>query len=141
MNPVLKNSLMIFGGLIAGSVVNMSIISISGFIIPPPEGADITTLEGLRESMHLFEPKHFLFPFLAHAIGTFVGAFLVAYFAASHHLKCALGIGAFFLLGGSINVYLLPSPLWFSIADLIGAYIPMAYFAAKWAISLKNKNE
>lgn len=138
MNPILKNTLSIIGGLIAGSVVNMGIISLSGTIIPPPDGADVTTMEGLRDSMHLFEPKHFLFPFLAHALGTFVGALLSSYFAASHHLKCAFGVGAFFLIGGIINVFLLPSPLWFSILDLAGAYLPMAYFAGKWASSIKN---
>lgn len=49
---------------------------ISGSIIPPPEGADNTTMEGLKASMHLFQPKHFLMPFLAHALGTFGGALL-----------------------------------------------------------------
>jgi hypothetical protein len=39
----------------------MSIIMISGSIIPPPAGADITTTEGLTASMHLFEPRHFIF--------------------------------------------------------------------------------
>src|SRR5690606_40560173 len=57
-------------------IVNMSIIMISGSIIPPPEGADTTTTEGLKAAMHLFEPKHFLLPFLAHALGTLVGAFV-----------------------------------------------------------------
>ena len=42
----------------------------SSSLIPPPEGADVTTLEGLKTSMHLFQPKHFLMPFLAHALGT-----------------------------------------------------------------------
>ena len=32
--------------------------------------------------MHLFEPKHLVFPFLAHAVGTLVGA-LVAYLVAA----------------------------------------------------------
>jgi hypothetical protein len=28
---------------------------------------------------------------------------------------------------------MLPSPLWFTIVDLAGAYLPMAYFATKLA--------
>jgi hypothetical protein len=131
MNPILRNTLAVIIGLFVGSVVNMGIILISGSIIPPPNGADVTTMEGLQATMHLFEPKHFLFPFLAHAIGTFAGALTTVLIAASHKTKLAFVIGAFFLLGGIVNVYSLPSPLWFSAVDLIFAYLPMAYLALK----------
>jgi hypothetical protein len=75
------------------------------------------------------EPKHFLLPFLAHALGTFAGAFLTATLAATHKMKFALGIGAWFLLGGILNIMMLPSPVWFTLVDLAGAYFPMAYLA------------
>lgn len=133
MNPILKNITAVIAGIIFGSLVNMGIINISGSVIPPPEGSDATTMEGLKASMSLFEPKHFIMPFLAHALGTFAAAFLATKIAASHRMKFALGIGFFFLAGGITNVILLPSPLWFSILDLVGAYIPMAYLANKLA--------
>ncbi len=120
-------------GALIGGMVNMGIIMISGSIIPPPNGADVTTVEGLKASIHLFEPKHFIFPFLAHALGTFVGAWLAAWIAASHKMRFAIGIGILFLIGGITNVFLLPSPLWFNVLDLVGAYIPMAYLAGKLA--------
>lgn len=124
-------------GIIVGSIVNMALISVSGSIIPPPEGADITTMEGLKAAMHLFEPIHFIFPFLAHALGTFVGAFIAARIAANRKMNYAIGVGIFFLLGGIANVYLLPSPTWFAIVDLAGAYIPMAYVGGKLALKMK----
>lgn len=133
MSPILKNIIAVVVGIVVGSIVNMAIISISGSIIPPPEGADVTTMEGLKNSMHLFEPKNFVFPFLAHALGTLVGAFLVAKIAASHKMKFAYAIGFFFLLGGITNVFLLPSPIWFTLLDLIGAYLPMAFIGGKLA--------
>ena len=64
MNSTVKNILAVVAGLVIGSIVNMGLITISGSIIPPPEGVDNTTMEGLKESMHLFQPKHFIFPFL-----------------------------------------------------------------------------
>jgi hypothetical protein len=133
MNPIVKNILAIIAGLVAGSAVNMGIIMISGSIIPPPEGVDNTTMEGLKAGMHLFQPKHFLFPFLAHALGTFVGALQAAIIAANRKMLFALVIGIFFLAGGIANILMLPSPLWFTIVDLAGAYLPMAYFATKLA--------
>ncbi len=81
--------------------------------------------------MPLFETKHFLTPFLAHAIGTFAGAMLTAFIAASRKLQLALFIGVFYLAGGVTAVFLLPSPTWFTITDLVLAYIPMAYLAGK----------
>ena len=133
MNSTVKNILAVIAGLVIGSIVNMGIIMISGSIIPPPEGADVTTMEGLKEAMHLFEPKHFIFPFLAHALGTLVGAAVAATIAANHKMKFAIGIGCFFLLGGIINVFMLPSPTWFAIVDIVGAYIPMAWIGSKLA--------
>ncbi len=133
MNPILRNILAVVAGLVVGSVVNMGIIQISGSIIPPPEGADNTTMEGLKASMHLFQPKHFLFPFLAHALGTLAGAIIATLIAASHQLKFALAIGVFFLIGGISTVVMLPSPLWYTLVDLLGAYLPVAWLGFKLA--------
>ena len=130
MNKTVRNILAVIAGAVVGSLVNMGIIMVSGSIIPPPEGVDNTTVEGLKAGIHLFLPKHFLFPFLAHALGTFVGALLTAFIATNRKLLFAMIIGVFFLAGGIGNVLMLPSPLWFTLVDLIGAYFPMAFLAA-----------
>lgn len=130
MNPIIRNILAVIVGLVVGSVVNMSLIMVSGSIIPPPEGADVTTVEGLKASIHLFEPKHFVFPFLAHALGTFVGALLAALIASNRKLIFAMVISVFFLVGGIANVMMLPAPMWFNMLDIVGAYLPMGYVAA-----------
>lgn len=130
MNKTVRNILAVIAGAVVGSVVNMGIIMVSGSIIPPPEGVDNTTVEGLKAGIHLFQPKHFLFPFLAHALGTFVGALLTAFIATNRKLLFAMIIGVFFLAGGIGNVLMLPSPLWFTLVDLIGAYLPMAFLSA-----------
>ncbi|WP_300026376.1 hypothetical protein [uncultured Maribacter sp.] len=127
MNPVVKNILAVVAGVVVGSIVNMGIIMISGSIIPPPEGGDITTMEGLKATMHLFEPKHFIFPFLAHALGTLVGAFVATKIAATRKMLMALVIGLFFLIGGTANIAMLGGPMWFTALDIIVAYMPMAY--------------
>lgn len=129
MNPLIKNILALIAGLVVGSIVNMSLIMISGSVIPPPEGADNTTMDGLKATMHLFEAKHFIFPFLAHALGTLTGAITAIKIAATHQTKLGYAIGGLFLLGGIYSVMNLPSPLWFSVLDLVAAYIPMAWLA------------
>ena len=123
MNSTFKNVLVVIAGIIIGSIVNMGIIMISGSI----------TMEGLKSTMHLFEPKHFLFPFLAHALGTLVGAFVAAKIAATRKQLIALLIGVFFLIGGSISISMLDGPMWFNALDLLMAYIPMAYLGWMFA--------
>lgn len=133
MNPVLKNIIAFVVAVIAGFVVNIGLITISPSVIPPPAGVDMTTAEGLNAGMHLLEPRHFIFPFLAHALGTFVGAFVAAFLAASHKMKLALGIGVLTLLGGIAAALMIPAPTWFIVLDLVVAYIPMAWLGGKLA--------
>ena len=131
MNPIVRNVLAVLAGAIIGSIVNMSLIAVSGNIIPPPDGVDVTNMEGLKAALPLFESKHFIFPFLAHALGTLVGSFVAARLAANNKMRLAIGIGFLFLVGGITNALMLPAPAWFIILDLVLAYIPMAYLGGK----------
>ena len=133
MNSVIKNILAVIAGLVLGSAVNMGIVMLSGKVIPPPAGVNVQDIESLKASIHLFKAKHFIFPFLAHALGTLVGATLAAFIAASHKFKFALSIGVLFLCGGIANVFMIPAPTWFVVIDLVLAYLPMAWLGAKLA--------
>lgn len=123
----LRILLSVIAGLVIGSVVNMALINIGGKVIPPPVGADVATMEGLKASLHLFEPRHFIFPFLAHALGTLTGALAAALLAPGNAKLCAYAVGVIFLLGGAASVVMLPAPVWFSAIDLLLAYLPAAW--------------
>ena len=125
-------------GFVLGSVVNMALILLSGQVIAPPVGADVTTMEGLKASLHLFEPKHFVFPFLAHALGTLVGAFVATLFVRGKSVVPACIVGGLFLLGGIANVFMLPSPGWFNAVDLLLAYAPAAWIGYALARRLQQ---
>ena len=131
MNSKIRNVLAVIVGLIAGSVVNMGLVMVGAQIIPPPAGVDVTNVESIKASIHLFESKHFIVPFLAHALGTLVGAYVTVIIAAAYRLTLGLVIGVLFLLGGITNAFMLPSPAWFVVVDLAGAYIPMAWIGTK----------
>lgn len=128
---ILKNILAVMAGLIFGSIVNMLLINLGSLLVTPPVGVDLTTPEGLKSGMPLMQPIHFLFPFLAHAIGTFVGAWVGARISVQAKWRVAMLIGMLFLAGGISMVMQLPSPLWFDFIDLILAYLPMAWFAIR----------
>lgn len=131
MNPTVKNVLVVIAGFFIGCVVNMSIILGGTSIIGFPVGIDPTDVDSIKNGIHLFRSIHFLTPFLAHAIGTLVGAFFVARFGTSKKLVLAMTVGGLFLLGGISNSFSIPAPMWFTVLDLIVAYIPMAYLGWK----------
>lgn len=140
MNPIVRNILAVVLGLFIGGAVNMALVTLGPMVIPPPPGADFTTMEGLKKAMTLMEPKHFVFPFLAHAVGTLVGAFLAALLAATHKMRFAMAIGVCFLVGGVMNIVMLPdAPMWFNILDALVAYLPMGYLGYKLSTLVGGK--
>ena len=133
MNPILRNVLACVAGILIGSIVNMGIVTIGPSVIPPPAGVDVSDPEALAQVIHLFEPKHFVAPFLAHALGTLVGAFVTFSIAATRKTALAYLIGAFFFVGGVSVSFMIPGPIWFTVLDLVAAYFPMSYLGARWA--------
>lgn len=105
----------------------MAIITVGSTVIRPPDGVDMSDMDKFAENIKLLMPANFIAPWLAHAMGTLLGAFVAAKIAASHKMKFAFVIGFFFLLGGIAMFVIFGGPVWFSVADLIGAYLPMAY--------------
>jgi hypothetical protein len=141
MKKIIVNIVAVLMGLFAGAMVNGGIINISSKIIPPPAGSNLQTMERLIQTMPIMEPKHFIMPFLAHALGTFVGAILCSLVARSQNLILALSIGLIFFIGGFTMVFQLPAPLWFDLVDLIFAYFPMAWLGYKIVSKLKWKQK
>ena len=139
MNPIIRNIASIVTGWAAGSAVNMGLVQL-GHTIFPIDGLDPTNMESLASMMPTLPFQYFIFPFLAHALGTLVGACVAFLMAASHQMKFAMGIGALFLIGGIFVNYLIPGPNWFTLTDLILGYIPMAYIGASIGKRLSNKN-
>jgi len=126
MNPIIKNILAVIAGWLGGSLINMGLIQTGNKLIPI-EGIDPNDMNALAAVMPTLEFEYFIFPFLAHALGTLVGAAIAGLMAASHKMKFSLGIGGLFLLGGIVVNYMLPGPTWFAVTDIVIAYIPMAW--------------
>jgi len=135
MNTILRNVLAVIAGLIVGAIVNMALVMVGGALIPAPAGVDVTNVESIRASIHLFEAKHFVFPFLAHAIGTLIGALVASLIGGSNRMLLAMIVGVFGVLGGIVAAFMVPAPVWFMALDLVVAYIPMAWLG--WKLSGK----
>ena len=139
MNPIIKNILAIIAGWFGGSIVNMGLIKIGYTLIPIP-GIDPNDMEALVAIMPTLKFENFIFPFLAHALGTLFGAAIAGLIAATHKMKFSMGIGGLFLVGGIMVNYMLPGPTWFAIIDIVIAYIPMAWLGWKIADKFSRSN-
>ncbi len=130
MATLVRNVLAVVAGIVVGSVVNMALVTLGPSLVPPPAGVDMTTAEGLARAMPLLEPRHFVMPFLAHALGTLAGALVAYLVAATYKARFAYAIGAVFLAGGIAACFMIPAPAWFMALDLVVAYLPMAWLGA-----------
>ena len=134
----IRNTAIFFLALFMGMGINMGLIFVGSWLIPLPAGLDTSTREGLRIALPQLQAKHFIFPFLAHAMGTLSGAFVVTAWATAHQLGRSLLIAALFFFGGLTTIIGMPSPLWFSLLDLSVAYFPMAWFGNLLATKLRQ---
>ena len=131
MPIILRNVLAVIAGVVIGAIVNSALVMLGPALVPPPAGVDMTSADGLKEAMPLLEPRHFLMPFLAHALGTLVGALVAYLLAATHKARFAYVIGVVFLCGGIAASFMIPAPAWFIALDLLAAYLPMAWLAVR----------
>ena len=124
-------------GIIVGSGINMGLVYTGGFIFPDLSEINIPDPEtGLVDATNA-PLKYFLFPFLAHAIGTLAGAAISSKLAKiSNGFASSMIVGAFFLAGGFAVQLMIIAPDWFNYLDLIVCYIPMAWLG--WKIGRKN---
>lgn len=131
MKVILRNGAAVIAGLVLGGMANMSLVGAGPKVFPPPAGVDMADMKSLAASAHLLEPRHFVFPFLAHAAGTLIGAFIAHLAGAGPRTALSYAIGILFLAGGIAAAFMIPAPAWFIAVDLLLAYIPMAWLAAR----------
>ena len=120
-------------GIIIGSIINIGLIILGGNIFPLSES--FNPMNALN-----WDIKYFLFPFFAHAIGTFSGSFIGSKISKNYSKLIASVVGIYFLSGGIYMVIILPAPVWFISIDLILSYLPMAFLGWYFGIK-KNKNQ
>ena len=128
---IVRNILAVVIGFVIGGIVNWGILTVGHIVLPPPAGFDGSSMEGVASTIHLLRPLDFIVPFLAHAVGPFVGVLSAMFIAASGRKTIAIILGALFLAGGIAANVMIPAPTWYRIVDIALAYIPMAWLGWK----------
>jgi hypothetical protein len=71
---------------------------------------------------------------LAHVLGSVMGGAAATLVAGGASLRQGVIVGAVLLLGGIVNLAMIPHPLWFVGLDL-AVYLPAAYLGARLALT------
>ena len=119
-------------GMAVAAAVNFGLILLGPLVIAVPDGFDNSSQQAVMETVHLLEARHFIFPLLAHALGTLAGVWLGA-LLAHHKLVVGVAVGALSFAGGIANVIALPGPTWFEVLDLLVCYVPMTWLGYRLA--------
>ena len=126
MLSILRNTAIVFLGIILGMIFNMGIVYLGGYILETP--VNFSPMNATN-----WDLKYFVFPFLAHASGTFSGSYLVSKISKNSSFLYPLIVGIYFLAGGIYMTTIITAPFWFVILDLGFAYVPMSILA--WRLS------
>jgi hypothetical protein len=127
MAPVVRNVVGVLVGAIVCVLLNGFLLGLMMGLVGTPAGFDPADLA----TFTLLERKHFLSPFVAHAVPSLIGGLIAALVAATRKVTCALIVGGLHLLGGIVAAFIIPAPAWFIALDLSVAYLPMAWIGGK----------
>ncbi|MFM9050685.1 MAG: hypothetical protein ACKOKF_00005 [Bacteroidota bacterium] len=133
MHPVLRKILAVVAGIFCGGFLNSTLLKIGQRIYPLPQGANMSSFEQIKVSMPLLMTENFVTVFLAHALGTFFGAFVAAKIYKEYGFRCAMIVSYFFLIGGIIMVVAVGGPIAFILTDLFFAYLPMGWLGYRFS--------
>lgn len=140
MNPIIRNTIAVLAGWLIGvMLVNGAIVQMA--FSTYPSSVDTQDMKAISKFLETASIMFMLYPFIAHAAGTFVGGFVAGLISKNRKYGTALIVGALSFLGGLIMVFLIPAPAWFIGLDLIVAYFPMALLGAFIAKRLRKRKK
>ncbi|QDV40473.1 hypothetical protein Enr13x_02790 [Stieleria neptunia] len=129
---MIRNVTAIVAGLIAGSIFNMALVSLSHAVYPLPDGIDPNDFEAFRDHVQAngMPTGALLIVLVAHAGGSFVSGLVCGLIAKRTWYIAAAALGVLWMCGGITMLMMLPAPMWFAVADTV-LYVPVALLGVR----------
>ena len=139
---MIRKILAVILGIIAGSVFNMALITVSHLVYPLPEGVDPNDFEAFKAHVEAngMPTGALLIVLVAHAGGSFVSGLVVGLIAMRSWYVAAAIIGVLWTCGGISMLMMIPAPIWFAVADVV-LYVPAALLGVKLGGALTRIKE
>ena len=123
------------GAIIAGLLVMLIVVAaiqwIGHSVYPPPEGLDFRDKYAVAAALSTAPVGALGFVLLSYAVATFLAAGTAATLSLRHKRGVALVIGGVMLVLAAINLFLLPHPMWMTVAGLL---IPVPVALLGWRV-------
>ena len=124
---MVRKILAVVVGIVAGSIVNMAIVTLSNNLYPYPETVDPNDFDAVRAHIEAngMAMGAMLLILAAHSIGSLASGLVCGLIAKRPWYAAAIGLGLLWTAGGIAMLMILPAPLWFQITDVV-LYVPAA---------------
>lgn len=129
---MMRSVLAVLAGLVVAGAVITLLEAAGHFVFPPPAGMDPANPESLKSAMRDMPAGALWTVLIAWALGSLAGGWVAARIATRSYLLHALIVGGIMLIGGIVNMAMIPHPLWFWVAGVI-IFLPSAYAGARRA--------
>ena len=138
---MIRKILAVLIAVVAGSVFNMTIVTLSHTVYPLPEGIDPNDFDAFRAHVEAngMPTGAMLMVLVAHAGGSFVSGLLCGLIAKRSWYVAAVALGLLWMCGGIAMLMMLPSPIWFAVADVV-LYVPAALLGVRLGGALTRSN-
>jgi hypothetical protein len=136
---MLKKIIAVLAGILTGFILIGLVEALGQYIFPTPAELLSTNPEfpEASEWIEAIPLEQMLMVLLAYVLGSFGAGFITTSISPSKSLSLITGF--ILLISGTINVLLIPHPLWFTIIS-ISLYIPFAYGGGIISIRMFKKS-
>ena len=121
---IVRNISAVIAGMLVAFLLVFGAEGISHKIYPPPSGMSMTDMAQVKAFVATLPMSVLLIVLAGWLIATFVGTWLAA--KIGHNPVPGYVVGALLLCAGIANAFMIPQPVWFSIASFV------IYIVATW---------
>ena len=121
---ILRRIAAVIAGMIVAVLIVLASEGIGHKIYPPPPGTDMHDMAKVKAFVSTLPLSVLLIVLTGWLIATFTGTWLAARIAGTPIPGYV--VGALLLCGGIANAFMIPQPVWFSIASFV------IYIGATW---------
>jgi hypothetical protein len=128
---MVRNILGVIAGFFVGGIFVFLLEWIGHQVYPLPAGVDMTNTAAIVEYMKTAPLGAFLAVLVAQSAGSLFGGLITGLITIAKN-TCAIIYGVLALIMAAINVFMIPSPIWFSVLALL-LPIPLALLGSRVA--------
>ena len=112
----------VVGVLVAFTLV-VVVEKVGHMVYPPPEDLNFADAEAMRDYIAVMPLGALLFVAAAWLIAAAVGTCAACAIGTARPLIFALLVGGLVFVAASVNLFMIPHPIWFSIVGLVGIVV------------------